>query len=578
MDLKEKEKLIRKIVVSIAVLGIIVCVALLFPQIRRIIISFGEQIAGKSLNQDRWNILLLSAVLVYMCIITAFLIIFFSKLEIPQISPEKQKMILKRVEISLICLYSCILIFLAFSSNAIWLDEAYSLSQIQYSWKDLIQLIIIDVHPPFYYLVLKAASLVFGSSIAAMKMVSVFPTILMVVFVSLFLKKEFSDKAAIIFLLLCITSETVTHYSIEIRMYSWALFFVTLMTVSSWSFFKSGKRCWWIIMLLCALGSAYTHNFAAVGAGIVYLFLFFYAVKYKRDKIIFMLLLAVLAIVLYLPWLPSLIGQFTRVSDNFWIKPLTILNIFSFAEIIFSTGNKFVNIFLCLMFGIICISFLITKNKTEKQFFFFGGVCCTVLLALTGIFISIVARPLFIGRYLMPMCGLVWLFFAIECSMINKKRITAFICVILVLIGVMSFSLSVFNEKKENRDFNAFYTHFTERIEKDDAFIFIPVNNTGSLHIVGIMSYLFPDNLYTIYFTVNRTDGIFFKLWGDKYTAYEDNIFQDRPVWIFVMEEKRKNTQNNNNGPQEIKGVLSGSFGWNNYRFRLYSRSLTDTF
>ena len=569
----KRENLLRYIFISIAVIGIIGCIALLLPQMRQILIGIGEQIIGRSLNSDVWNLLLLSTALVYLCIISAFLIIFFSMFEIPQIAQEKKPFIFAITEIVLICLYSCMLIFLTLSSNAVWLDEAYSLSQIRHSWKDLIQFLINDVHPLLYFTILKAASVVFGSSIAVMKMVSVFPTIVMIIFVCLFLKKEFSDRAAILFLLLCISSETITHYSIEIRMYSWALFFVTLMFVSSWYFLKSGKKQWWIAILLCALGSAYTHNFAAVGAGIVYLFLFFYALKYKKDEIVPMILLAIIGIILYLPWFPSLIGQFTRTSDNFWIEPLTIRNIFDYVVMVFSTGNYFVTLFLCFIFGFVFISFFIRKNKTEKHFFFFGGLCCAVCLVLTGIIISIAIRPLFTSRYLVPMYGLVWLFFAIECSVIEKRRITVFIYVVLVSIGIMSFSLSAHKEKKENMDFNDFYTYFTGQIQQEDAFVFI---SPRDLHIVGMMKYLFPDNIYTIIFGSMGSE-LFYELWGSTYTEYEDNIFYDRTTWIFVMEEERRNTRNSNYIQQEIKGELSGSFGWDFYRFTLYRRRLPDT-
>ena len=104
-----------------------------------------------------------------------------------------------------------------------------------------------------------------------MKMVSVFPAILMVIFVYFFLKKEFSDKAALVFILSCIASESITRYAIEIRMYSWALFFVTMTAVSAWYFIKNGKSRWWTALLLCALGAAYTHNFAMIAAFILYL-------------------------------------------------------------------------------------------------------------------------------------------------------------------------------------------------------------------------------------------------------------------------------------------------------------------
>jgi len=570
------EKIIKHISVSLAVIGIMSCIALLFPQVRQILIDIGELIRGRSLDANVWNHLLFSTALIYLCIIAAFLVIFFSKFKIPQVLQEKKPLIFTIIEAALICLFSGMLIFLALSSNDVWLDEAYSLTQIRHSWKDLIRLLTIDVHPPFYFLVLKAVSLVLGDSVAVMKMVSVFPAILMAVIVSLFLKKGFSDRSAVFFLLSCIASESITHYSIEIRMYSWALLFITLMFVSAWYFFKSDKKRWWIVILICALGSAYTHNFAAAGAVFVYLFLLFYAFKIKKDKIIAILILAVFGIAFFLPWLPSLIGQFTRASDNFWIQPLTVKDIIEYIRFVFSTGNHFVTLFLCFLFGFVFVSFFIRKNKTGKHFFFFGGLCCAVLLALTGIFISVAIRPLFTARYLLPMCELVWIFFAIECSEIDNKRITVYLYVVLVSIGIMSFSLSAQKEIKNNRDFNAFYANFTAQMQQDDAFIFI-LDDTGSLHIVGIMSYLFPDNIYTIdatsYMYETPISGLFFELWGAEYIAYEDNLFNDRTAWIFVIEEKGAITQNNDIVSHEIKGEFFGSYGWDFYLFRLYKRS-----
>jgi hypothetical protein len=564
------KKTIKYIAVRIAALGIIGCIVLFFPQMRQVIIGFGEQIVGRSLNNDFWDHRLLEGALFCFYFITAFLIICFSKFEFIQISPKKKEIILKSVEVSLICLYLCMLIFLSSVNNSIWVDEAYSLSFIQHSWTELTRLLIMDVHPPFYYFVLKAASLVFGSSIVVMKMVSIFPTILMVVFVSLFLQKEFSHKAVLVFLLSCIASQSITFYAIEIRMYTWALFFIMSMFVSAYYFFKSGKKRWWIAMLLCVLGAAYTHYWAAVAAAIGYLLLFFYALKRKKDTIIAMLLLAVFGITFYLPQLLILIEQFTRVSNNFWIEPLTIGTILGYIYAFFSTGNYFGDRFLRFMFVLVFISFFIRKNKTEGDLFFFGGVCCSVLLVLSGIVISIAIRPLFYVRYLIPVVGLIWMFFAVECSVINKK-FTAFICVVLVPIGIMSFSLSAQREIRGGKEFDAFYTYFTERVQDDDAFIFIFPIDTDWLHIVGIIKYLFPKNIYTIIYPGSNTqlDELTYKLWGTAYTDYEDNKFNHRTVWIFVID---LNMQNGDNISQEIKGEFTGSFGWDGYRFDLFNR------
>jgi uncharacterized membrane protein len=534
----------------------------------------GEHILGRNLNRDIWNSKLFVTALVLLPLIMAFLLIFFSGLKIPQIPAEKKATLFRITEIVLVALYSSMLIFLALSSYAIRLEEAYSLSEIQYSWKELIHLSSLDVHPPLYFLILKAASLVFGSSVAAMKMVSVFPTILMIIFVSHFLKKEFSDKAAIIFLLSCIVPQSIAHYSIEIRMYSFALFFITMMAVSAWYFINYDKIRWWIIMLFCTVGAAYTHNFAAAAASIGYLLIFFYVAKYKKNKIIAMLFLAIFAIALYSPWIPAAIEQFMGASNNFWIPPLTIRTVARYVSMVISTGNILVNLLFFLIFCFVFVHFLMRKNKTEKDFFIFGGLCCAILLVFSGILVSIIISPLFYSHYLIPVCGLVWLFFAVESGSINKKQVTAFLCTALFIFGIMSFSLSVYKEKEESRISSTFYEYVSERIQKDDAFIVISSEKFFSNHMIGIINiHLFPNHI-----TAGKkidTESFFYKIFGNSYTEYEPTLFDDRTVWTVEMEDANNTDMQTYDTLSGIKGELCGSFGWDVYQFKLYKWQMT---
>jgi 4-amino-4-deoxy-L-arabinose transferase-like glycosyltransferase len=471
------------------------------------------------------------------------------------------------------------LVFLALSNNSIWLDEAYCLLEIQLSWKELIYMLQYDLSPPFYYSVLKGSSLVFGSSVAAMTMVSVFPTVLMIILVSFFLKKEFSDKAVIVFLLSCIVSQNIAFYSIEIKMYSWALFFITMMAVSAWYFFKSGKRIWWIALLLCAVGTAYTNYWAAAAAVIGYFLLFFWALKYRKDKITAMLLLAVSGIILYLPWFLVFIKQFLAVSgSDFWIPPITINTVIGYVKTFFSTGNIFIDILFCSMFGIVLILFFVKKNKTGKDFFAFGVLCWAILLVLFGISVSIAIRPMFYDRYMTPICGLVLLFFAIECGTIDKKRVMAFICVVLASIGITSFAYSAHREITENREYRTFHNYMLERVHRDDVFVFILNGGKGGgAHVPLTISYLFPEQVFTAlnltgekFGHVHVKDGsLNGRLWGSKYVEYErmpsiDNA-EKRTVWTFVVD-----TDNPPPHHPEVKGTFCGSFGWGWYKFHLY--------
>jgi len=572
------ENLTKRVPNVIIICGAIICIMFLFPQVRQLLIGIGENVLGRPLNYIfLWHVRIITVALSFLFLSTVYFLLFSVKIAIPQIPPEKKVRLFSVIEITLICLYSCMLIFLAFSNNSIWLDEAFSLAKIQHSWGDLIYFCIIDVHPPFYYIVLKIGSLVFGSSIAVMRMVSVFPTILMVILVCIFLKKEFSDKAALIFLLSCIASGTITRYAIEIRMYSWALFFVTMMAVTAWYFFKTGKKRWWAALLLCALGAAYTHYYAMIAAAIGYILLFLYALKFRKERIVPMVVLGISGIVLYLPWLPILIRQFSIVSADYWIPPLTVGAVLGYVHIVFSTGNIFLDVLWCLIFCSVLIYFFTKKRKTEKDYFVFSGLCCAVLLVLSGIIVSIAIRPLFVARYLVPVLGLVWLFFAVECCKIFRKRSFIFLLIIFASFGLVSFGESAHREMEEHRASSVFYTYITEHKRQDDIFVFVGCVK----HLPFTMNHIFPEQTYTVTVTgekiapsasITHSLLIDYRLWRNSYIEYDPGIYDDKTVWTFISRYDYE-AQFDNIVPLELRGEYRGSFRWNVYRFRLYRSS-----
>lgn len=577
----KKEELIKRVLSGIAVLGIIGCCALLFPQVRQIVISIGGRILGKNFNGDVWQ--LSSVALVWLGLCVVILAISSSRFRIPPISGMKKTIILKIICVILICLYLFLLIFLALSDTTVWIDEVWSLIQIQGSWKNTLYLTIQDYHPPLYFFILKTCSLIFGNSIGTMRLVSVFPIILMIIVVSQFLRNEFSDKAALVFLLSCFAHKHMAYHSTCIRMYGWAIFFVAMMFVSAWYFFKSGKVRWWGSLLFCAVGAAYTHNFAAIAAGIGYLLLLGYVVRYRRDKVVALLLLAFSGVVLYSPWILPAWGQISRVSDGFWIPPLTIKRILGCVVSFFFTGDWFTVPLLFLVFCLASVPFLVKKNKTEKELFICGGACCVALTIVFSIVVSIVGRPVLVSRYLTPLFGLVWIFFAVVVSTTGMGRgITTLIYAVLLMLGLQSSTLAVRDTKTQNRRFCIFRSYIMERIQPDDI-LFVPsvggsvatdFEEKNCLHMTAILKYLFPD--YLVVREPNTTPAedsggssdevrLFDVIFGNSIVNYEPGLFSGRTVWTIVVEMDRSNTI-----VPEGENEFCGVFGWSVYRFKLF--------
>lgn len=113
------------------------------------------------------------------------------------------------------------------------------------------------------------------------------------------------------------------NFYTQLRMYSWALFFVTASFVYIWEIInnESSYKNWGVLILL-TICSVYTHYFSGIASFILYLFLFVYLIKnIKKDlKNGF---LQQLYLYWLRPWCFILFGQMARVHSGYWITSLT---------------------------------------------------------------------------------------------------------------------------------------------------------------------------------------------------------------------------------------------------------------
>ncbi|MHB9293386.1 hypothetical protein Holit_02507 [Hollandina sp. SP2] len=559
---------IRRALTAVSFIGIAGCSAVLIPAVRSPLIRFGETLMRRQLNHEIWNYQMVFMACAGLLVSISLLCILSKKLQGISIPAEQKNKFYTGGMILLIGAFSGALIFLAASNKSIWVDEAYSLAPIKHSWKEILLYEKADVHPPLFFLFEKAWSLIFGDGIFAMKCLSILPVVVTMLVTTWFLRKEFSDKAAVLFLLCFIASETMVHYSIEIRMYSWALCFITLAALCGWFIIKRGTAIWWGLFILCAEAAAYTHYYAAAIAAIGYAGLLFYILKYDRKNTMKALVSALAGVLVYLPWLPTAINSFTRASENFWIPPLQIRDIIGYGYMVFAAGNRIVAlVFLGLFFLVFC-RFMIEKNKTKQDGFAFGGLSCIILLAVIGILIALFIRPLLQARYLFPGCGLVWLFFAIEGASIKRKRVFVFLWVCLLAVGIITWSSSIYKERKEHQDFMRFYTYMSEQIQPDDIFIF-PQEST---HLPNISAYLFPGHRMVWNISLNNGLGNEFQSMFNRtlvdLDALSDRVSDER-AWL-ILSERDEDSPNDFVPPSETQAQWRGLFGWGFYQFNLY--------
>jgi hypothetical protein len=233
-------------------------------------------------------------------------------------------------------------------ARCLWFDEAFSWQLTRFSWGEMIERAQADVHPPFYYVLLKLWTDAFGASAYALRLLSVawFAAALLAGFL---LCREADARphgeaatgaepartrgadCGLIAMLLLATSPFLFRYSQEARMYTQM---IALSTLSSWLLLRALREGgpagpWWGAYGVAAAGLGYTHYyglFTVAGHAAFVLGLLLAtsrdrsASRWRRRTACGALGAAVLATALYLPWLPTLRRQQEQVSRDYWAR------------------------------------------------------------------------------------------------------------------------------------------------------------------------------------------------------------------------------------------------------------------
>ncbi|MDR1782837.1 MAG: glycosyltransferase family 39 protein [Dysgonamonadaceae bacterium] len=562
--------------IALTALLLAVCVPLLLPAVRESITSFvGEHIIRKTYRSDFWDIELMRfgiTGLVFV-VLGCFCFLFEKKLTF---ALTKKTYI--GIETSLIAIFATACIGLILINQSVWFDEVWSLMMIRRSWTEMFDLLAeIDQHPPLYYILLKLTVALTGESFFAIKILSVVPSVLTLVAATVFLHRRFSPRTAVIFILCFIASDCLLHYSIEIRMYSWAFFFVTLLSISAYDFAKTGHNKWLVMFAAAAIGAAYTNLYAALAAGIIYAMSFLYIYVKQRRLIGKLLFIGFVCAATFLPQIFVIVEQLKNTVGSFWIEDSTNLRAFAdYINIVFSNGNRITAFAWFLAFCGMVAHFARKKDKTFNDGYAFACLACVVLFLAFNLLVSVAIAPLFIGRYLLPVCPLVWLFLSIEAGRAGNKIAVMLLIGFLSIMAVGSFSTRFQGEYHENVDYQQFRSCIESELSDDDVFLFTDSHLTFS-HISGVLSWLYPGHVHV--FPDNNCNK-FDKLLNRKsigLTRFQAGTqFTAHPVWLFTGASEDANATIAKIEDTNGKSRNCGDFGWNIYRFRVFRYKSTN--
>ncbi len=404
------------------------------------------------------------------------------------------------------------------NNNNIWYDEYYTIGMLDHNIMDIIKITSFDVHPPLYYILLKLYTFIFSNSLLSLKIFSMLPLIGIIILNEIEIKKIFDERISNIFNVLFITSSIVMQYALEVRMYSLSMFLLFGMVVYAIKYLKNNNSKDLVFMTIFSILGIYSHYYVLLSAIIIYLILLIVNIKNKKF-LLNIFISGVFNVILYIPWLYTLINQLLKVKKHFWISKLTISGLLKYPKELFLYG-KYTNIFLIFILIIMLIAFIIfVKKKLQYKREIIFCILVFMLTFIVGIVVSFLYKPVLISRYLtIQIVSCLILCFALLIGNINNRILNYFIIIIFICFGIVSYT-NRYNLEIDNS--NKYTKTIKNYIKDNDSVIFI----SNADHAV-VINYYFDNYQYYAFNIYNYSP--FYNI--KKYN--EDKLKESNNVWF----------------------------------------------
>lgn len=283
------------------------------------------------------------------------------------------------------------------------LDESYTLRFIAPGFSEMIKWVAADVHPPLYYILVKCVvelgRLAYPEAplILLAKLASVLPFVLLVLLGVTTVRRTWGRYVSGVFCLSVFSFSPVAALGCDMRMYGWALLFVTLTYVYSWHAVHRADVKSWSRLILFSLCTAYTHYFAIVAV----LPAFAYVLFSSRAAIKPWLISCSIIVLLYMPWLLVFIRQVSDMGGSYWIGPITEFTVLNMLSCVY--GGGFLPLFILLLAGIFQNARkwhdLVSLRTLSYEAI---TVTAPLFVIVVGVTVSFILHPVFIVRYMLP--------------------------------------------------------------------------------------------------------------------------------------------------------------------------------
>ena len=353
-----------------------------------------------------------------------------------------------------VIVFAGVFLSLVWNSN-VWMDEAFSASLVHTDFADVLKRSMADTLPPFYNILLKAATSVFGYSIAVMKITSIVPMILTLVIGAVTVRRRFGIRTALLFMAFITLMPLMLYFGVEIRMYSLGFFFATSSGIYAYEALCEPTRKNWAVFTFFSVMAGYTHHFAFVTVGFVYLYMLLYYLFRDRAGLKSWFKCLAATIVLYVPCLIITLRQISRVSGYFSMPDIDMAMFIQYMAYPFTVGITAATVLTAALMAaaltVFAYGFIKGEGRTGRCIY---AICCFTVYYGVLIFGTVATRlmsaNIFVDRYLFFATGLLWLFAAIMLS--GSDRIFFIAAAASLIIGTCTFIVAFRTEYGRSAD------------------------------------------------------------------------------------------------------------------------------
>ena len=397
----------------------------------------------------------------------------------------------------------------------------------------------LDMHPPLFYLLLRAFGVIFGTDVFTLKLMSVLVTGCSMMLGLTLIRKNWGAKVAFLYILIVGLGPQFIFNAVNIRMYELVLFFVTGSALFAYEIIQKRGKKQWLFFVLCSLGGVYTHYFAVVPLILIYGYLLIGLFWERRDDLksfwfccigtivgyapwIYLFVTdrmkGVDALIGHLPWLTVVLKSFQQESNGENIN-FSKINLGELLTETFDTNIKYSVEMIIVLFIVAIVLFILNRKaftRKEKLFLFM----CAINMILSYIIIGLLASTnthFITGRYVFAALGLIWLFMIVIVVRCGRVAVCAFVLNLTIYV-LSAYTVHKSTELGTNTYLNDAY-RVLEQVQQEEIIMY----NFPTYHILyGVH---LPEQdfvwIYDMDWENFEQDYIYFICWGGKWLTKE---------------------------------------------------------